>query len=392
MKTYDIVIVGGAVTGGTLALAFHHRSASLSIAVVESQPFDPEQQGGFDARSIALSLGSIDILKQYELWDDLRPFTTAITQIHVSERGGFGMTSIEAKKLSMDALGYVVELSKIGQLYCRKFTESANIDFLCPDSITELTQKKDIVEVTLLQHSPIQARLVVAADGTASQSCQCLGIQTAFEDYGQVAIVANVTVDAYHNGQAFERFTPQGPIALLPIDSERMSLVWCVNSECSRELMSKTDEQFLNDLQEQFGWRLGKMNQVKGRYCYPLGLSAKQSVISHRFAVVGNAAQTLHPIAGQGFNLGIRDVASLVDEVCRNNLDDVGEYHRLSRYQSRRESDKGKTINLTSSLVYLFSNSWVAMKLGRNIGLLASDNFSILQQPLLRRTLGKIPR
>lgn len=392
MKTYDVVIVGGAIVGSTLALALSQQSDKpLSIAIVESSHLEPSMQGGFDARSIALSVGTTDILNRFGLWQDIKPLGTPITDIHVSDQGHFGSTEINATDTGVPALGYVVELAAVGALFYQRLNQQANIDLLCPCSVTGMTQQDDHVEIVLSDGNTIHSKLVVAADGTHSLCSELVGMESDFEDYGQVAIIANVLPERHHNGQAFERFTSEGPVALLPMSEGRMSLVWCVHPDKSEALLALNENDFLTALQQKFGWRLGRLIQSGCRHAYPLGLTVRKSKISHRLAGVGNAAQTLHPIAGQGFNLGIRDIASLVDEVMQNP-EDPGEYRVLHRYKIRRENDQQQTINLTSSLVHLFSNQWLTTTMGRNIGLMVADNVPLLKRPLLHRTLGKIPR
>lgn len=392
MKTYDVVIVGGAVVGVTLALALTQQSSKpLSIAIVEAMPFNPATQGGFDARSIALSLGTTDILERFGLWNSIKPLSTPITKIQVSDQGHAGMTDIDSRTLNVPALGYVVELSAIGQLYHSKLDEYQNIEYLSPCSVTGLVQKQFYVDIELSSGKTLRSKLVVAADGTSSQCCQLTGIKAEFEDYGQMAIVANVVPEIAHNGRAFERFTSEGPVALLPMSGGRMSLVWCIRPEHAQTLMACDDQAFLDALQDKFGWRLGRIQTSGTRHAYPLKLTVRKEKIAHRFAAVGNAAQTLHPIAGQGFNLGIRDIASLVEEILIYPKD-LGNYSGLHGYKTRREGDQLQTISLTSSLVHLFSNSWLATMVGRNLSLMIADNIPALKNPLLSRTLGKIPR
>lgn len=392
MKTYDVVIVGGAVVGVTFALALTQQSSKpLSIAIVEATHFNPATQGGFDARSIALSLGTTDILDRFGLWTDIKSLSTPITTIQVSEQGHAGMTDIDAGSLYIPALGYVVELSAIGQLYHSKLNEYQNIEYLCPCAVTGLEQKQDYVDIELSDGKTLRSKLVVAADGTNSPCCQLAGIEAEFYDYDQTAIITNVVPEMDHNGRAFERFTSEGPVALLPMSERRMSLVWCVHPEHAQTLIACDDEAFLSELQDKFGWRLGKFQSSGTRHAYSLQLTVRKGKVSHRFAAVGNAAQTLHPIAGQGFNLGIRDIATLVDEIS-HYPEDIGNYSGLHGYKIRRESDQQQTINLTSSLVHLFSNTWLATMVGRNISLMVADNIPVLKSPLLSRTLGKIPR
>lgn len=206
-----------------------------------------------------------------------------------------------------------------------------------------------------------------------------------------MAVIANIVTQEPHQGRAFERFTPNGPVALLPMSDNRMSLVWCLRPEEAKRVMALPDGEFLERLQNDFGWRLGAMKKVGQRASYPLLLRHRKQNISHRFAIVGNAAQTLHPIAGQGFNLGIRDVASLAEEIVKQS-DDVGRYQGLMRFSVRRESDRQETIWLTSSLVHIFSNDLPAMRIGRNLALATMDNLSTFKQPLLRHTLGIVKR
>ncbi|HAS24532.1 MAG TPA: 2-octaprenyl-6-methoxyphenyl hydroxylase, partial [Vibrio sp.] len=210
-------------------------------------------------------------------------------------------------------------------------------------------------------------------------------------DFEQVAVIANIVASEPHQGRAFERFTHHGPVALLPMSDNRLSLVWCLSPEQAQQVTALSDDEFLEQLQKDFGWRLGRLDKVGKRASYPLILRHRQQNISHRFAIVGNAAQTLHPIAGQGFNLGIRDVASLAEELC-NQLDDVGRYNGLVNFRKRREQDRDTTITLTSSLVHLFSNDFLTARIGRNLGLAVIDNLPPLKGPLLRHTLGLVER
>ncbi|WGW00759.1 2-octaprenyl-6-methoxyphenyl hydroxylase [Vibrio sp. YMD68] len=392
MKMYDVVIAGGAMAGATLALALSELSKqTLSIAVVESYQTDHHAHPGFDSRSIALSSGTVDILKSYNLWDGIKPVATAIRHIHVSDRTHLGMTDIHQADVGVEALGYVVELADIGQIYQSKMLTRSDIDFLCPDSVSQVKQEADYVKLTLSSGSEIKAKLLVAADGAMSTCCQQVGLDLDEHDYQQSAVIANVVSREDHSGRAFERFTQHGPLALLPMSNHRLSLVWCLSPERAEEVLSLNDESFLEQLQNEFGWRLGPFTKVGERASYPLVLRHRQRNVTHRIAAVGNAAQTLHPIAGQGFNLGIRDVASLVEEIMLSPSD-PGCYGVLNAYMKRRQIDRDTTISMTSGLVHTFSNDLLPMRIGRNLALMAMDNLSMLKAPLLRRTLGIVKR
>ncbi|WP_274016174.1 2-octaprenyl-6-methoxyphenyl hydroxylase [Vibrio parahaemolyticus] len=392
MKQYDVVIAGGAMAGATLALAIEHLSqGALRVAVVEPFKAQSDQHPGFDSRSIALSYGTVNLLRHLELWSAIEPFSTPIEHIHVSDRSHAGMTDITKHDVGVEVLGYVVELADVGRVYQELLTHSTAIDLYCPDSAKHITRTQENVTIELASGELLNAKLLVAADGAVSQCCQQIGLELSEHDFDQVAVIANIVTQEPHQGRAFERFTENGPVALLPMSDNRMSLVWCLRPDEAQIVMELSESEFLERLQQDFGWRLGAMQKVGLRASYPLLLRHRKQNISHRFAIVGNAAQTLHPIAGQGFNLGIRDVVTLAEELVKQG-EDVGRYQGLIRFSQRREADRNETIWLTSSLVHVFSNDLLAMRIGRNTALAAMDNLSIFKQPLLRHTLGLVKR
>lgn len=391
MKEYDIAIAGGAMAGATLALALQQKSqGTIQIAVIE--PFDANNQKhpGFDARSIALSIGTQQLLERFGLWSDISQVATEIKRIHVSEQGQWGLTDIDHHSYGVDALGYVVELADVGSVYHDKLSRLDGIDFYCPDSVKAITQSEQNNVIELSSGKSLACRLLVAADGAESTCCQLLNIEHSEYDFEQIAVIANITTEKPHQGQAFERFTNNGPLALLPMSGDRMSLVWCMSPSQASSLLALDEKSCIDKLQQQFGWRLGRIKQIGERASYPLILKRKESIVHHRFACVGNASQLLHPIAGQGFNLGIRDIASLVEEL--NVEDDVGGFISLSRFNQRRVNDRDSTIALTSGMVRLFSNQWLPLRIGRNAGLMAIDNIPLLKGPLLKRTMGLVKR
>ncbi|NVD07507.1 2-octaprenyl-6-methoxyphenyl hydroxylase [Vibrio sp. JPW-9-11-11] len=391
MQQFDVVIAGGAMAGMTLALSLNKLSPTpLSVAVID--PFQTNHQAhpGFDSRSIALSYGTVAILKQVGLWQAISEVATPIEHIHVSDRGHAGMTDITHQQLSVEALGYVVELTDVGAIYRQKAEQDPQIT-LVDAAVEAIVREQNSVELLLTNGHQIKAKLLVAADGATSTCCQQAGIELHEHDYGQVAVIANITTEQAHLGRAFERFTSSGPVALLPMSQGRMSLVWCLDPHQANAMMQASDTEFTQALQQAFGWRLGAITKVGQRACYPLLLRYRQQAISHRVAVVGNAAQTLHPIAGQGFNLGIRDVATLTEHIAQF-ADDPGCYQALRQYQQARQTDREATITMTSSLVHLFSNDYLSLRIARNLGLAAMDTLPLLKAPLLQRTLGLVAR
>ncbi|WP_434358566.1 2-octaprenyl-6-methoxyphenyl hydroxylase [Parasalinivibrio latis] len=400
MKHYDVVIAGGAMAGATLALALNRLSRhkldgrELAIAVVEAVAPELDSHPGYDARSIALALGSCRQLDDIGIWQALEPFATPIKHIHVSDRGHCGMASIAAPEYGVPFLGNVVELADCGRVFHDAMSVVDNITLYCPDSVTDVTRSEEKVSVTLESGEIMEAGLLVAADGAVSASCDALGITRDEHDFSQVAVIANVSTSERHQGRAFERFTEHGPVALLPMSQGRSSLVWCLPPHEVEDLLRMDDEAFANRLQQAFGWRLGEITQVGERFAYPLILRRATRTTSHRFAVVGNAAQTLHPIAGQGFNLGLRDVMSLAEEVVAGLArgERAGDFGQLSRYRQRREQDREETVMLTAGLVYGFSSPSKLLAAGRNLGLMAMAGSQTLKTPLVQRTMGLVTR
>ncbi|MCW8330572.1 2-octaprenyl-6-methoxyphenyl hydroxylase [Photobacterium sp. SDRW27] len=395
MKQYDVVIAGGAMAGATLAIALNKLgNGQLKIAVVEAVAPQLDLHPGYDARSIALSLGSANILRDIGIWTPLAEVATPISHIHVSDQGHAGIVHVDADEQAVDALGYVIELADAGTLFHQQLREIEQVDLLCPAAITEISRSQETVTLTLDQGSTISGKLLVTADGALSGCCDMLGIGRSEYDFEQVAVIANITTAEPHQGRAFERFTPYGPVALLPMSEGRSSLVWCIRPEDQHKVMDWSDKQFLAELQKAFGWRLGQLIKTGARCAYPLLLRQAQRITSHRVAVVGNAAQTLHPIAGQGFNLGLRDVMTLAEEVVRGVAkgEDPGSITILSHYRQRRTPDREATIGMTAGLVGLFANSSFPLVVGRNCGLMTMSLFDTLKAPLVRRAMGQVER
>ncbi|UXI01728.1 2-octaprenyl-6-methoxyphenyl hydroxylase [Photobacterium sp. TY1-4] len=395
MKQYDVIIAGGAMAGATLAMALDKLGhGQLRIAVVEAVAPRLDQHPGYDARSIALSLGSAEILAQIGVWQPLAELATPISEIHVSDQGHAGMVHMDADEQAVAALGYVIELADAGALFHQRLAALAQVDLLCPATITGIERQQDGITLQLEQGDPIRGKLLVAADGALSACCEMLKIGRQEQDFNQVAIIANITTAQPHQGRAFERFTPSGPVALLPMSEGRSSLVWCIRPEDQHQVLEWSDAQFLHQLQQAFGWRLGRLVKTGARCAYPLLLRQAQQLTSHRVAVVGNAAQTLHPIAGQGFNLGLRDVMTLAEEVVRglDRGEDPGSVAVLSRYRQRRQPDREATVTLTSGLVSVFANSSFPLAVGRNCGLMAMSLLDTIKTPLVRRAMGQVER
>ncbi len=339
-------------------------------------------------------IGSCQLLDHIGIWSTLSPFATAINTIHVSDQGHFGMTEMDAKSQELPYLGQVVELADAGKVFYQALKNRQNIQLYCPNKVAQLARNIDSVNVTLDDGKQLTTKLLVAADGAISSCCDMFNISSTSHDFQQTAIIANISTSEPHKGRAFERFTPNGPIALLPMSDNRSSLVWCLPPDEADALLTSSESNFIEALQACFGWRMGEITQVGTRFSYPLLLRQSDKLISHRFAVIGNAAQTLHPIAGQGFNLGLRDVMTLAEEITQaiTVTNDSGSNAVLSSYQQRREPDRYATVAMTSSLVHGFSNHSIPFILGRNLGLMAMSAHPHLQAPLIQRALGLVNR
>jgi 2-octaprenyl-6-methoxyphenol hydroxylase len=385
METYDVVIVGGGMVGASLALALEN--SSLNIAIVEAAPWQTNQQPSYDDRGIALSYGSQRIFETMDVWQQLKPPCTPIQHIHVSDRGHFGVTRLHAENENVPALGQVITARDLGQTLVAKLSKQTHLSLFSPASVIGLSHSENVAEVTLDNGQTLKTKLVVAADGSQSSIRKLLDIQALEYDYKQTAITANVSTERPHQNWAYERFTDTGPIALLPLSENRSSLVWTVNTGHEQAILKSDDDEFLNLLQQRFGYRLGRFTKVGQRNSYPLKLVQADQAIQQRIVLIGNAAHSLHPIAGQGFNLGLRDVAVLADIICQQ-MNDCGDIRGLTDYHHWRINDQDNVIKTTNNLVHLFSNDNFFLGHARGAGLGLMEKLPPVKSWLARRSMG----
>ncbi|MBC8952918.1 2-octaprenyl-6-methoxyphenyl hydroxylase [Xenorhabdus sp. PB62.4] len=390
----NVIIVGGGMAGATLALAISSLSRGLlQVSLIEAA--EPTQEHpGFDARAIALAYGTCQRLDQIAIWSALKHCVTPITHVHVSDRGHNGFVNIRADDHDIPALGNVIELHDAGIHLFDLLKQSPNIKLYYPATVNSVERLENSVTVTLNNGEKLTGELLVAADGSHSAIAQACNIPYQRQSYDQVAIIANVLTSEHPQGRAFERFTEHGPLALLPMSEGRSSLVWCHPLDKQSEINGWSQAEFIQHLQQAFGWRLGKMLETGQRYSYPLALSTANRQISHRLALVGNASQTLHPIAGQGFNLGMRDVMALAQSISEAAIagQDIGAYKILAQYQQQREADRETTIGITDGLVRLFANDDLPLRIGRNLGLMTMETLPPIRDLFARQTLGWVTR
>ncbi len=398
----DVAIAGGGLVGASLALAL--AKLSLRIALIEAAPFGAADQPSFDDRSTALSNGSRHIFEALGLWPLIEREATPIRRIHVSDQGRFGFTRIEAKEQGLDALGFVVVNRVMGAALWRRLSAEPTITLLAPAKVQsmQLQQHAQRIECVLDDGTTriVEAKLAVAADGARSTLRQSAGIGASTWDYQQVALVSNVLSQHFHNHVAYERFTPTGPLALLPLTEGRVGLIWTFQPERASQMSALGDDEFLAHLQNAFGFRLGRFTRVGSRQLYPLSLTRSDEYVAERLAIVGNAAQTLHPIAGQGFNLGLRDAVSLAEVLADGHAQgaaafDAGDGMWLQRYREWRAADRSNIVRFTDGLVRVFSQPFGPIKLLRDAGMLAFDLMPSAKDALSQLSLGaagRVPR
>ncbi|MBB1349125.1 MULTISPECIES: 2-octaprenyl-6-methoxyphenyl hydroxylase [unclassified Pseudoalteromonas] len=387
-KQFDVVVIGGGLAGASCALSVAKTNPALNIAVVEANQVTGDYHPSFDDRSIALAQQSVEYLQSLNLFEQNAPYTAVIKKVSVSDRGHFGKAHINCDEFAKPSLGYVVEVNPFGRALHLRLTQS-NITLLCPDSVIAIEQTLHSNTLTLQSGEQLSAALLVIADGTQSPTRNLLELGFNTQPYEQGAIIANVEVAGRHNNHAFERFTQSGPMALLPMSNNRYSLVWCMSQDQVEQHMALNEQDFISALQSAFGYRGGQFTKVGMRTSYPLVYGQVESLTAHRTVVIGNAAHAIHPIAGQGFNLGLRDV-QVLSNLIANSQHGLGSYAFTREYSKKRSDDIKTVMSLTDALVRLFSNSSRVLALGRSIGLFSMDLFPALKAPLAKQLMGQV--
>jgi len=425
---YDVIISGGGLSGLLTAIGLINETPELSIAIIE--PIKPaftssseqattskaKASANFDDRCLALSYGSLQLLNHWQVWPNLKPSAWPIKTIITSDRGHIGKTIMRAHQYELNAMGYVAAMRNMGAAFSKSLNElitanNAQLIWYTPNNIEQVIQQPEQIQLVLDDKQTLTAKLLVVAEGGHSPTRQKLNISSSTEAYEQSAVIANIQVSKNNkindvfsldkpdantheiNGHtAFERFTTSGPIAFLPIDKDQYSVVWSVKPQDVDNIMALSESDFCQQLQNAFGHAGGVITQTSKRESYPLGLTKAESIISDRVVLVGNSAHTIHPIAGQGFNLGLRDVACLVQQIksavdenvsdnsTSNKSTDIGAFSTLSKYQTARIKDISRITGFTDLLVKMFALEGKLPAFGRTLGLLALQKITSLQQ------------
>ena len=400
----DIVIAGGGMVGVSLALQLGAvLPAETSILLVEGFALPapapgqtPDYHPAFDARSTALSYSSRLIYEQIQVWEELCQWLCAIESIHVSSRGRFGSTLLRASEHQWPALGYVVENAWLGNTLIRQLHQRGRVAVRSPAKVVSATPQGAGVSLQLEgETSRIDAGLLLVADGASSGLREHLGVAVTEKLYQQHALVANIAFAEPHRGCAYERFTDEGPLAMLPLlparDGEhRGALVWTLPPERAQHLRACPVEEFLQTLQQRFGYRLGRLLQVGQRHEYPLSLVQSSEQVRQGVVVMGNAAHALHPVAGQGFNLALRDVAELGRVLAQGVAEGLplGDLALLQRYQRRQQPDQQRSIAFSDRVPALFMHADPLLGMGRDLALAGLDFLPGLKREFVRHAAG----
>ena len=391
-EAFDIVIVGGGMVGASLAAAL--APLGLKVALIEEVPHGNVTHPSFDERTTALSNGSRRILETLGVWSGVSSQATPIRKIHVSDQGRFGFARIDAAEQGLAAMGYVVPNRALGMALWSRLQAHANVHVHCPAQVSRIQGGEHAVTLEITQGvttATLDTKLVVAADGVQSAVRSAFGVDAESRDYEQTAVITTVLPQRFHDHVAYERFTGSGPLALLPLEGGRCALVLTLSRATAESAMAWSDQEFLAEVQRRFGFRLGRFLKVGRRIPYPLSLTRAARTSAGRCVIVGNAAQGLHPVAGMGFNLGLRDVASLAELIAERRHEpyfDAGAAGLLAEYDAWRAADRGGVIAFTDGLVRMFANPSSVVQRLRNVGLLAFDLLPPAKAALSRLSTG----
>ncbi len=395
-ELFDIAIVGGGMVGASLALAL--ADSPWRVALIEPQAPDAQGHSSFDLRTTALGNASRKIFEQLGIWRQIQAHIAPIHHIHVSEAGRMAFARLNAKELGLPALGYVVPNRQLGQALWQRLANAPQVTTWIGAKVTAARFHCNPVQLELQGATvgQLRAKLVVAADGALSELRAASGIGIETVDYDQCAVVASLSTDRANDGTAYERFTSDGLMALLPTQTAAgaawRTLIWAVPKDAAQELLQLDPAEFLRRWQRSFGWRAGRAVALGERQSYPLTMRQSQTLVHPRLVLIGNAAQAQHPVAGQGFNLALRDVAELVDALhgptSLQGGGDPGAMQLLAGYAAAREADRRGVVRFTDALVRGFQDAHPAAAFARRAGLLCFDLLPPAKQALARVSLG----
>jgi 2-octaprenyl-6-methoxyphenol hydroxylase len=381
MVEFDVIIVGGGLVGASLACAL--KNQAFKIALIDKSSLNAKPHHNFDARALALSLPSIECLQMLDVWPKICGSASIIKIVHVSKQGYFGVTKIRASEHQLSALGYVVNADDLNNALNQVVETLPHVTLFRPEEIVKVEKMEQGWSIQLSNQKKLHAKILVGADGSESPLRKQQGIEVKVQDYQQTAIVANIALNQSHQSVAYERFLENGSIAMLPCGENCVKCVWIIPSHQLGTLEIQSDNAFLAIIQREFGNRLGFFTQLGKRVFYPLKNICAETLYSDRFVLIGNAANTVHPIAAQGFNLGLRDAATLAEMLvqAQNANQDIGSVEVLRCYADRRINDHQAIRYFTDSLAEPHVFQW--------LGILASEWVTPFKRRVAERGLGR---
>ena len=394
---YDLLIAGGGLAG--LCLAYALKDTGLQIAIVEASPREQLMASPAGDRALALAAGTVKMLAALGMWQGISHAATAIKQIHISDQGHFGKARLSAAQENVPALGYVISARDL-ETHAAELVAKTKVEILCPMRVVGIMAGNKAINISLKQEQEafaVSAKLLVGADGGSSSVRKLLDIEQQNTEYGQTALVTTVTTSLANAGTAYERFTSSGPLALLPVAANQSAVVWTRTDEDAESLMAGGETDFIMQLQECFGYKLGELSLSAPRRAFPLSLIRAEKMHAERAVIIGNAVHQLHPVAGQGFNLGLRDVVLLAEMLINQQAAgiDIGAAEVLNTYATARQKDHDRTIAFTDNVVRIFSNDWLALAAARSISLAILDHMPFAKNLLARHAMGlagRLPR
>jgi len=396
LKT-DFVIAGGGPVGLMLAIGLSQEGFKVVLAErfkpleVTDEPLSGVKNS-FDGRVLALSYGSKLALEKLNLWQLLSEHLTNIEHVHVSQKGYLGITKLHAQEANVPALGFSIQSSDLGQVLWQKASEQANITVLCPATLTQFTQDESAVMAEIevagqLVH--VEASMIVGADGTDSKVRQVLGLDLQEKSYDAFGVIAQIETELHPEGWSYERFTEEGPVALLPMKGHFHKAVMVCPSQQIDEIKSLNDEAFIARFADKMGERLGRFVSVSPRMAYPLKETYVEQMVSGRAILMGNASHTQHPVAAQGLNLGIRDIDEFLAYFrAPKGRDNLNNMAFLNEYAAVRKQDHEKVMGLTDSLIQIFQHTSPIVGHLRGVGLMAMQAVPKLRKRFTRFAMG----
>lgn len=388
---YDIAIIGAGMIGASLACAL--APTGLRIAIIESFALNHQKQPSYDDRGIALAPSSRRIFEQINIWSQLQSALVPIKKIHVSEQGRFGCTRLDATEMAMPELGHVIVARTLGKILHQQLLQFDNITLICPAELIQLHRAATTMNWTISHSNRTAtgtARLLVGADGRQSSVRRLANIHIKQHDFKQTAIVCNITTQKPNEATAYERFTPHGPIALLPIGDHHAVLILTTRKETAEAYLAMAESQYRNIIQTELGRRLGKIEKIGQRQTYPITFTQALTQYQQQLVLLGNAAHSIHPNGAQGFNLGLRDVAGLTEclfAAIKDNID-LADIRILQDYVKLRAPDQQRVIDFSNRLAACFYNQSPLLMPLRNAAMIFIDTALSLKKPFVKQAMG----